>query len=68
MRKIFLFYIFLYFNSLFTEADAFPDPGGQRGTLRQAGRGPHPLPVPEILDPVFAKTSPKRSFNLGLFS
>jgi hypothetical protein len=26
------------------------------------------VPVPEIIDPVFAKTSPKRSFSIGLFS
>jgi hypothetical protein len=26
---------------------------------------PHPYPVPEFVDPVFTKTSPKRSFSLN---
>jgi hypothetical protein len=40
----------------------WPDPG-----LRQAGLGqaPKQLPsVPEFIDPVFAKTSPKRWFSM----
>jgi len=34
---------------------------GKRGIGR---RGPVTKPMPKIIDPVFAKTSPKRSFSM----